>query len=461
MQECETMKNRSQLLDLCDISTWEVDLFHRKIFVSDTLLDRLGMTDGNSDLKLTHWREYVHPSDTQRIALSFRKLILGKIGNVEHRCRLCNADRDWEWYYIRATNLEHSENNRLSRFGGVLIPISGKYGEENAIAEDLLFRMFMDHFPGFAYIKDYDSKVIFANRPLSAYAGVKPSEIIGKDNFDLLSKEEASELLEEEREILNNGKKSISEKIGLGAKKSNHFYSVRFPIRRHFAPPLLGGFAIDITALREAKAAAERAKAEKESLLRELQHRVKNSFHLITSLIELEMMRTQGEETTRVLLNLEARISSLSQLYSMLSTAEETTSVSLKEYFERVVDSIKNSFLGQSKDHSIKTELDEIQVGIKEATSLGLIVNEWITNSLKYAFPESEGGTVEVGLRNTGDGFRVRVRDNGDGIPDTVDLENPSGLGLQLVQMLSRQLGGEIQYNRKDGYSIFELNIVR
>ncbi len=213
------------------------------------------------------------------------------------------------------------------------------------------------------------------------------------------------------------------------------------------------GYVNDITDRKKAELALMNAAQEKEALHRELLHRVKNSFALIRSLIYLERQRLADSEAIKILEELENRVGSLAHMYSLLNETGISQSVELDKYLQQISKSLANSFIEKNQNVSIKTDFDKIVVSPKDASSIGLIIHELLTNSLKYAFDTSTGGDIKIKLKKTENNMVLTFADNGKGLPKEFKIENSSGMGLELVKMLTKQLMGSIDIESLAGTS--------
>jgi PAS domain S-box-containing protein len=211
------------------------------------------------------------------------------------------------------------------------------------------------------------------------------------------------------------------------------------------------GYVNDITTRKNAEQILKNAAAEKEALHRELLHRVKNSFALIKSLVYLERMNINDSQFSKVLEQLENRIGSLAHMYSILNETGASQSVELNYYLQKIIKSLVDSYIEKNQNVSINSYFDKIIVSPKDASSIGLIVNELLTNSLKYAFDAEAGGEINVKLIKDENVARLTFSDNGKGLPDTFSIEESTGMGLQLVKMLTEQLSGKTEFNSKNG----------
>jgi two-component sensor histidine kinase len=188
---------------------------------------------------------------------------------------------------------------------------------------------------------------------------------------------------------------------------------------------------------------------EKSVLLRELQHRIKNNLQVITSLIDIQLARSKSAETTQELQRLAQRLNALKLVHEQFYAEGQITGLELSAYFREICE---NVFRFQTDDMdaiSLQLELEEVRVSVDVAVPLGLIVNEFVVNSLKHAFPERRG-TVRVGTRKLPSGeVELVLADDGTGL-GAAQL-NSNGLGLKLVTMLARQIDAEPEWAKNGG----------
>ncbi len=206
---------------------------------------------------------------------------------------------------------------------------------------------------------------------------------------------------------------------------------------------------------KQRKRAEEQIRAslkEKEVLIREIHHRVKNNMQIIASLLRLQSNCIKEERYREILKESQNRIMSMSLIHEKLYQSKDMAKIDFKNYIRDVTKALFQSY-GVDKGNIIpKINIEAISLGIDSAIPCGLIINELVTNSLKHAFPDAKEGEIEISLRPADENMiELTVRDNGIGIPDDVDFRNTKSLGLQLVAILTKQIHGEIGLNRDNG----------
>lgn len=191
----------------------------------------------------------------------------------------------------------------------------------------------------------------------------------------------------------------------------------------------------------------ESAAHDKETLLRELQHRVKNNLAMIASLIHIEAGRTENPDALGVLKNLEGRIMVLANLYGHLNE-EGTAEIRLDFYLRKICDALSSIFdeerPGEGRIKMVR-RFDEVTAEPRQASSFGLILNELVTNAYKHAFPGDRRGSIDVDLRSGEKALELTVADDGVGLPGDFDPDRGTGFGFKLAGMLANQMGGSLE----------------
>ncbi|MCS6865257.1 MAG: PAS domain S-box protein [Gemmataceae bacterium] len=190
---------------------------------------------------------------------------------------------------------------------------------------------------------------------------------------------------------------------------------------------------------------------EKEALLKEIHHRVKNNLQVISSLLNLQAERLTDAASRAVFLESQNRVRAMALVHETLYGSASLAQIELPRYLERLCDSLAQTYPGSDRI-TIHQNAAPIMLDLDRALPVGLIVSELVSNALKYAFPPPRSGQIRVVASTTEDGYIVlQVADNGVGLPDDFRVEGANSLGLYLVQLLTRQLRGQIAIDRTSG----------
>ena len=214
-------------------------------------------------------------------------------------------------------------------------------------------------------------------------------------------------------------------------------------------PLLMFGTHQDISERKQAEEKINHLLKEKEILFREVRHRIKNNMNTMVSLLPLQS-RTLEDPKAAALEDAKGRLKSMEVLYDRLYRTENLREMSIKDYLPPLVEEIIGLFPKQSSI-PIETRIDDFVLGVNLLSLVGMIVNELLTNAMKYAFIGRDEGLITVAATIQGQRATLVIEDNGNGIPGTVDIEHPSGFGLRLVGMLTKQIGGTIKIERGKG----------
>jgi len=180
---------------------------------------------------------------------------------------------------------------------------------------------------------------------------------------------------------------------------------------------------------------------------------VKNNLQIISSLLNLQTHYVEGEETINVLKDSQNRVKSMAIVHEKLYQSPNLKDINFKEYIEDLISVLFYSYGIESENIKTLINLEDLKIDIDTAIPCGLIINELVTNSLKYAFPDGKG-ILKVELTSESDYTKLRVADNGIGLPPDIDLENSNTLGLKMVNSLVHQLEGTLNLNRTGGTEV-------
>jgi two-component sensor histidine kinase/ligand-binding sensor domain-containing protein len=190
----------------------------------------------------------------------------------------------------------------------------------------------------------------------------------------------------------------------------------------------------------------------REALLQEVHHRVKNNLQIISSLLSLQGQSIDDKKTRSLLKESEGRIHTMALIHEKLYKAKKLTTINVSEYIKEIVDHLRRSYLTDTSQIKIEYKIPQVEINSDTATTIGLIINELVTNSFKHAFPENNKGKILISLNRPGDGqLHLKVSDNGTGLKEVYDKNSANTLGLKVVEILSRQHKGSFNIYNDNG----------
>ncbi|NJO87050.1 MAG: sensor histidine kinase [Lewinella sp.] len=208
----------------------------------------------------------------------------------------------------------------------------------------------------------------------------------------------------------------------------------------------------EITARRHTEAQLRASLREKEILLKEVHHRVKNNLQTISSLLNLQSASITDAGALEAVRESQSRVRSMALIHQKLYQGDQLAGVEMKDYFTSMGQAIRAAYAGQTPPVDIKTEMAATTLDVDTAIPLGLIVNELLTNAFKYAFNGQSSGTINIHLSPAAEGgYRLYVADNGRGAA-ALTARPEAGFGSRLVKLLTLQLGGRLEESHQNGW---------
>jgi two-component sensor histidine kinase/HAMP domain-containing protein len=207
----------------------------------------------------------------------------------------------------------------------------------------------------------------------------------------------------------------------------------------------------EITERKQAEEQVKKSLREKDILHKEIHHRVKNNMNVITSLLGLQSKYIHDEKAQLIFQESRNRINSMARIHEKLYRTEDLTSIDVNAYIRTLANDLIGSYHVNAGDIELSISAPEVSLGIDSMIPFGLILNELLSNSLKYAFQDGQKGEIRVAVNSNGSKRTLTVSDNGIGLPEGFDINNTETLGLLLVNSLVRQLNGSIEADGTQG----------
>jgi two-component sensor histidine kinase len=195
----------------------------------------------------------------------------------------------------------------------------------------------------------------------------------------------------------------------------------------------------------------EAALNEKINLLQEVYHRVKNNFQVIISLINLQIETIVDPLAKKILIESNTRIKTMVLVHEMLYQSANLAEIEMKKYINDLLGYPISAYSISTDQIKLIVDVDNVSLPVDSATLCGLIINELVSNAIKYAFPKSKSGNINVSLKSLDNTIQLRVQDNGIGFADTFDMKSEKTLGMRLILNLSKQLDGTVNVTNNPG----------
>jgi PAS domain S-box-containing protein len=450
----------------------EKELRHSKQYarsIIDSSLDMIVATDINFNIN-----EFNAAAETtfgykqeevlgKHIAILFSdELEMGKVldrinSGVSLANEIINRKKDGTFFisFLSASLLINEQGETVGAMGVSRdITAIKKAEEELRLSEERHRAIYDQAYIGIARIAKM-GRFLMVNERLCSMLDYTADELYKKTFYELGIQEEVEESLLDWDRLLSGKTKNFSREQTCVRKDGNLLsanVTVSLVRDSNDNPNYFVAVFEDITERKEYESQLEQSIKEKEVLLKEVHHRVKNNMQVISSILNLQSSYIEDETALSILRESQDRIKSMSFVHESLYQSNTLSEVNFSEYIENISRNLFHSYGRPEGGISLDFELEEIYLNLDTSIPCGLIINEVVSNSLKYAFEGREIGRILIEFGRLPDGrLKLIVGDNGIGLPDNFDVENAESLGLQLVTTLITQIGGELDIQVKDG----------
>lgn len=443
------------------IGSWELDLLTNRLTWSDEIFRIFEIDPTQFAASYEAFLSAIHPQDRAAVNLAYKQSLETRSSyTIEHRLRFA----DGRIKYVREQcESSFSDTGQALRSVGTVQDITeSKLAEKTTLELNLNFVTFLEKTTDFIYFKDQEGRFRFCSQTMADITGhASWRDMIGKHDLDVFPKETAQIYQEGEASIFRDGVPLLN-KVDPFYDRSNNkgwFSTNKWPLFDRDGKVVgLFGISRDITAQKISQEVLQQSLNDKQALLMEVHHRVKNNLQVISSLLRLETRRSMHAETRSVLTDMQVRIMSMAVLHQLLYRSGTFASVDLGSYLIQLA---TQSFRTQSgSGDAVRLQLDvaSVTVGMDQAIACGLLANELISNCMKHGFPFERSGEVKVSLQladpqnsQVDPMWRLCVSDNGVGLPADFEARRKTSLGLQLAGDLSRQIDGSLAIESQPG----------
>lgn len=309
-----------------------------------------------------------------------------------------------------------------------------------------------------------DAKIVYINDAACKSLGYKKEELLGKylevidPNF---TRESAIQVMFKIKNTPNFILETIQRKKNgdvFPVEVSGHSFN-------HQGQIYICAFGRDLTQRREINrqikdinSQLQKSLDEKEILIKEVHHRVKNNMEIISSLLAMQLRRAKDDEIKYILKQSMSRINTMALVHEFLYLGENLAHINLQDYIVRLVQDIKELYISQNTDLTVDLHIDELIFSTNRCIQIGMILHELCVNALKYAFKEDRENLLCIHIKDLEENIHIKIRDNGDGIKDINSLYKSESIGMQLIHsIVEDQLDGTIEFINNNG---LECNII-
>ncbi|PIK89491.1 histidine kinase [Synechococcus sp. 65AY6A5] len=415
---------------------------------TETLGYTLEDLEGKTVLDITH------PDDIAVTLESTNRLLAGEVHHCEQEQRYIHKNGQIVYALLRITLVRTAQGDPSYFLSQILDITERKQAEAGLRQSELSLRGIFEQSALGISIVDRQGRYLKVNPALEEILGYSGAELVNKSFCDLTHPDDLEEDWRLFQEVLNGQRdryhleKRYIHRSGKVVWCRLAVSAVRDPEGKNL---FIIGISEDITEEKRAELQIQAALQEKEILLREIHHRVKNNLQIISSLLRLQADQIKSHKYARVFKDAGSRIQAMSLIHEGLYQSNNLAAVDLRQYLHNLISNLFHSYGVNPEIIRASIRAEGIRLNLDEAVLCGLIINELVTNSLKYAFPKGRSGQIDVHFKQTRTYTQLRVSDNGIGLPSNFDFKETQSLGLQLVATLTDQLQGKIELRNKSG----------
>ena len=393
------------------------------------------------------WLDAIHHEDQTRVRESLVKQVWGE---YDEEYRVVRPDGSLRWVRDRAFPVR-DQTGQVYRVVGIAEDITKqKKAEEQLRAATVLMSSLIDNLQPGVLVEDEARRITHVNQAFSSMFGIPipPQSLFGVDARLLFV--QPLQFAERIEEIIRKGSPVLGEEL--------HWQERVFI--RNYVPLRIGEDVRyhlwqyqDITVSRRAQEQIKSSLNEKEVLLKEIHHRVKNNLQIICSLLSLQAAEIEDPKACQTFRESQDRVKAMALIHERLYQSRDLASIDFAGYVRNLTGHLLRSYKINSSAVRLDLKVDSVPMNLDVAIPCGLIINELVSNALKYAFPDGRGGEIVIRFCDeNGQGLGLTVRDDGIGFPAGSNPEDSESLGLKLVRSLTDQLGGSVSYCSQNGF---------
>lgn len=436
-------------------AVFQIDLEARWRFLNPTWEELTGFRVEESVGR--KYSSFIAPDEAPKALEDLGRLVSGRDQRIESELRFLHRLGSEIWLRVMAQP-QFDEDGRVIGVSGTLVDVTQRRLAQEAMrASERKFAAVFEASSDAMFLFDRATNLVVECNPraVELFEADSASELVGTNGASLYQRPMTPAEIERGRVLLSEGV-TWTDEFKFVSRRGRVFWGLFSVVR--MAPESLGTMLVRVTDISELKDSEERLRAslgEKEVLLKEVYHRVKNNLQIISALLRMQSRRVEDRVAREALENSISRVMAMSMVHEKLYQAQNLVSIDFLSFAQSLVGFLNQLTIGNQTGVAIALEGEPLALSIDQAIPLGLILNELVTNSLKYAFPDGREGRVSISIGTAAPGSaRIVVTDNGVGLPDDRSIEEASGLGFRIVRMLVEQLHGELEIETRHGLKV-------
>jgi len=450
-RECDDEHNRFEMAQkVASMGIWENELATNDLKWSKEMYKILGLPK-NSKVNLEDVMDIFPENEQKRFNQAVEDAVLNN-KPYSNDYKIVRPDGEVRYIHDEGQIIRGKNGEALTMFGATQDITSRKIAENALIESEAKFRNFVETTPDMIWEIDSTGTFRYISPQSEAILGYTPDELIGTKIFELVKPEALQTITDSFMEHVEADQYFKTLVVpALNSKGEELIIEIRSAKIMEEEDNYMGfeGIARDITDVTRATNQLINSINEKNVLLKEIHHRVKNNMQIISSLLNLQMSHLTDKNLINTLKESQNRIITMATLHEKLYLTSDFSRINQEEYVSSLVRGLFYSYNANDRIKSI-IKVDSVDLNIETSVPCGLIINELVSNSLIHGFPHGMTGTIWVSLKSNGEKYELRVADDGVGFPDEMNYQDTDSLGLELVQNLVDQLDGQMELIKTD-----------
>lgn len=458
------LKESLQRYDIVSKATsdtiWDLNLETDRMVYNDNIYNMFGYSEKEVKRVGSWWRDKIHPEDLKGVEKALAEVLKNGSERFQMEYRFKASDDSYKYIFDRAFVLKDEEGTPV-RIIGAMQDITQQREEKeqlklyesvvtNTQESVVILEANAEYMPG--------RKILYVNDAFEKLTGYKSEEVMGETLHFLNGPKTDEETRQKLRDAMDRHEPVEVEFINY--KKSGEEFWINtsmVPVKdskgsyTHWV-----AIGRDVTARRNYENEIQTSLAEKEMLLSEIHHRVKNNLAVISGMMQLQAYESENPELQEKLFDSVFRIRTMATVHELLYQTKSFSNIDFTETLNALVKSVSETLETGSR---VKIEMESmpVQLNINQAIPVSLIVNEVITNIYKHAFDKRMGGIIDIKLEKKENEIQLQISDNGKGLPNEFDKNDLSSMGLKLINVLSEQIDATYNYHRLERGTRFSI----
>lgn len=441
---------------------WDLDIETGKMIYNSNIYNMFGYDKQSVKNVGTWWKDKIHPDDLETVDNALAEVLKNEDDRFQMEYRFQAADGSYKYIFDRAFVIKNAQDKPVRMIGAMQDTTQEREEEERLkLLESVITNtsesvVILNAYPG-----KYGREIVFVNKAFTKLSGYSKNDVTGETLHFLNGPDTDEETRAELRTAMENFEPIEVEFINYKKNGDKFWINTSMVPVENMDGDYTHWVAIgrDITDHKQSEEAIKSSLQEKETLLAEIHHRVKNNLAVVSGMMQLQAFESDNTELQAKLYDSVVRIKTMATVHELLYQSNSFSQLEFSDTLSKLAKNISET-LQTGSEISLNIQCEPIKLNINQAIPASLIVNEVLTNTYKHAFTGTKSGHIDFDLTETNGLIEIKITDNGVGFSND-DIMNSGSLGMHLINVLTEQLDGEHNYNSLETGTAFKLSFER